>query len=362
MNTTTATMNNIFGVIRKTCENVAKTSTDVTISQEGIDTFINVMKNDSSFWSTINTNIQPFIFGATTHGNKVDVEFVSVDAEINMLATLDILQFASGFRKPLHRYCGFGASDVMTKGTTSIHKEHKNITAKVMLSITFDQVKKHFGFTEEALADASGGISDLAKMIVRELNAAGSALIAHGYADLSALVRDHCSRHSPPFAADLVTALYDIIPAFHDCAEYPKGHEVLLVKKAQLLAGDLYRRFAAEIPNLFAFADIMQLTVFVDNVLPAVLRHYGVIVLSKTLHDSIENQIDLEAKGELEVQLRAVSIHACEMIVAAANKLDPTTPLSKLTTLDLDWYLWVIGKRPGIRQVERHVCRGTCYY
>lgn len=79
----------------------------------------------------------------------------------------------------------------------------------------------------------------------------------------------------------------------------------------------------------------------------------------------MRNQIkeDLEARGELEVQLRAVSLYACELIIQRAPQVLPHgSPLSKLTTMDLDWFLWVVGKRPDIRKIERHVCQGTNLY
>ena len=78
--------------------------------------------------------------------------------------------------------------------------------------------------------------------------------------------------------------------AFHDVAMY-HGHEVVLMKKVQLLAGDLYKRFCNELPAIFEFCDITNVTVFVDNVLPAVLRFFGVLRLSPKLLSAIETQV-----------------------------------------------------------------------
>jgi hypothetical protein len=68
----------------------------------------------------------------------------------------------------------------------------------------------------------------------------------------------------------LVESLSQTFPAFDDKADY-EGVEVLLMKKAQLLAADLYRRFH-ESDARFNFKDVENLTVFTDNVVPAVLR------------------------------------------------------------------------------------------
>ena len=46
---------------------------------------------------------------------------------------------------------------------------------------------------------------------------------------------------------------------------------MFIIKKAQLLAGDLYRNFKSR-DKKFDFVDISQLTIFTDNVVPAVLR------------------------------------------------------------------------------------------
>jgi hypothetical protein len=64
--------------------------------------------------------------------------------------------------------------------------------------------------------------------------------------------------------------LVETFPAFADKATY-KGREVFILKKAQLLAGDLYRNFRSR-DKKFEFVDISQLTIFTDNVVPAVLR------------------------------------------------------------------------------------------
>lgn len=85
----------------------------------------------------------------------------------------------------------------------------------------------------------------------------------------SALIPDpnHGNR---PSAAKFVEKLVETFPAFADKADYA-GKEIFILKKAQLLAGDLYRNFKNRDPR-FDFYDIDQLTVFSDNVLPAMLR------------------------------------------------------------------------------------------
>jgi len=71
-----------------------------------------------------------------------------------------------------------------------------------------------------------------------------------------------------------------------------------------------------------------------------------------------------EARVQVEVELRAVSLVAAGRVLAAVRSLSGDVPvgLRSMNIMDLDWYLWVVGKRPEIRSVERHVCKQTCYY
>lgn len=125
------------------------------------------------------------------------------------MAVLDLLQFGSGYRKPLHQHCDLGASDIMNKGVAALHTHCGNIDAAILASVTLAQVNLHFGFNEEAL---KGPVGRLANMITQTLNETGKILQSHGYADFAALIKEACTTHSPPRAADMAQKLFEIIP------------------------------------------------------------------------------------------------------------------------------------------------------
>lgn len=108
-------------------------------------------------------------------------------------------------------------------------------------------------------------------LLCQVLNDTGRILRARMCNDLGEFILEHVfTTKEKPTAARLVEKLAATFPAMNDKATY-KDKDVYIMKKAQILAGDLYRRFAAE-DDRFNFPDISELTVFSDNVLPAVLR------------------------------------------------------------------------------------------
>lgn len=85
----------------------------------------------------------------------------------------------------------------------------------------------------------------------------------------------------------------------------------------------------------------------------------GILELSKKLADHIDSGKVLKP-GEQEIELRAVSIVACDMIVEKAKQKYPQE--DQFNALKLDHYLWMLGKEDGFRQVERHYTREMVFY
>lgn len=102
------------------------------------------------------------------------------------------------------------------------------------------------------------------------------------------------------------------------------------------------------------YSDYGKLTVFTDNVVPAVLRKMGIVKVSDELAAIIDEKKVLPA-GEMEAALRASAIVACEKMVAMSD--------GKISNdAELDYFLWTIGKRPEYRSFERHATQDTVYY
>ena len=105
-----------------------------------------------------------------------------------------------------------------------------------------------------------------------------------------------------------------------------------------------------------------------DNVLPAVLRAKGVLVLTDAAAAEVEQGGDsfLPAGSGLEVELRALSVEACERVVQSVNaKLKGAGGEQQglLTAALLDLWIWgVMGKEDSMRDAPRHYTKDTAFY
>jgi hypothetical protein len=137
-------------------------------------------------------------------------------------------------------------------------------------------------------------------------------------------------------AARLAAALAEGMPYFDDRGFY---------KRAQITANDLVLAGVAD------FADVDDLTVFADNLLPHVLRLDGVLVLDDELAARIDAGQPLEAGGEMERELRACTVHACEQLAA---RLGVAPRL-------LDNWLWNRGLQSPYADRPAHLTRTVFY-
>jgi Potential Queuosine, Q, salvage protein family len=153
-------------------------------------------------------------------------------------------------------------------------------------------------------------------------------------------------------AARLVELVAEM-PFYRDVASY-HGIEVPLFKRAQILATDLAIAFAERGPG--EFHDLDRLTIFADNLVPHVLRVDGLLEYAPELLQRIERGELIPAGSPEEVEIRAVTIHAVELIVAElkASGVPATARL-------LDYVLWNRGADEVYKALPRHRTR-TVYY
>ena len=116
-------------------------------------------------------------------------------------------------------------------------------------------------------------------------------------------------------------------------------------KRAQITANDLHLAGVAD------FGDIDRLTIFADNLVPHVLRLDRVLRYSDELATKIDTGEALEAGSDMERELRACAVHACEALAARAG-VPPRT---------LDNRLWNRGQAPRYKALPRHRTRTTAY-
>jgi hypothetical protein len=144
---------------------------------------------------------------------------------------------------------------------------------------------------------------------------------------------------------DLATTL-STWPTWFDVSPYPSG-DVPLFKRAQIAAGDL------ALSELGPTVGRERLTLFADNLVPHVLRIDGVLTFDPGLVARIDAGTLLEHDSREEVEIRAVALHAVELLVQAHPQ--PTT------AADLDWVLWTRGAQSRYKAHPRHRSPTTAY-
>jgi hypothetical protein len=116
------------------------------------------------------------------------------------------------------------------------------------------------------------------------------------------------------------------------------SREVRFLKRAQICVADLHSAFAGQ--SWGAFIDLDQLTIFADYKLPQVLRYHGALVYAPELAARVDQQEELVPGSAEEVEIRAATIWACELLRRAAARLSTQAP----TAVEIDQWLWHLGQ------------------
>jgi hypothetical protein len=147
-------------------------------------------------------------------------------------------------------------------------------------------------------------------------------------------------------ALDLVRLLADVLPSFRDSAEY-QGKKVFFYKRAQIFVADLFGALQGK--GLGFFHDLDELTAFADYKVPQVLRRLGILRYGKALAQKIDRYALLEAGSGEEIEIRANTIWAVELIrqeLCARGK--------NLKAMEIDWILWNLGQQDAYRTLPYH--------
>jgi Queuosine salvage protein len=233
---------------------------------------------------------------------------------------LDAINFGSGWFPTLRVEEGGSATNAITRRLTD-HARQRGGTWTAAELRTLD-ARRLAGLLEQDPAH------DLMGLYARALNHLGSWLGDRGALEVVADAGGSAER----FARGLAIGM----PFYDDPGFY---------KRAQITANDL------ALAGVAAFADVDRLTVFADNVLPHVLRTDGVLVYAPELATVVDAGIELPVGGAMEREIRACTVHACELL---ARRLDvpPRT---------LDNWLWNRGLQPPYTDRRPHLTR-TVYY
>lgn len=135
----------------------------------------------------------------------------------------------------------------------------------------------------------------------------------------------------------LVDLLVQDFPSFGDWVEF-EGKKLYFLKRAQLFPSDLYHAFKGE--GYGYFKNMGDVTVFADYKLPQLLEAKGVLAYADTLRNKIQNQELIQRGSPEEIEIRANTVYACEMLLERLATLGRS-----LTAGDLDWMLWDLSQK-----------------
>jgi hypothetical protein len=108
-------------------------------------------------------------------------------------------------------------------------------------------------------------------------------------------------------------------------------------KRAQLLVADLHAAFAGSGPG--EFDHLETLTMFADYKVPQVLHHLGVLAYTPELEASLLAHEVLPYGDRREVEIRAASVQAVELIVDLLDRRGV-----QVAAFEVDEWLWDHGQ------------------
>ena len=155
-------------------------------------------------------------------------------------------------------------------------------------------------------------------------------------------------------ARELALKFANELPGYLDIAQY-NGKEIIFLKRAQLLVSDLNHTLVSS--GATAINRIQELTAFADYKLPQLLRQYQVLTYEATLAKRIDEQIELAQGSAEEVEIRAATIIAIELI---RQELEKHGFVSNAAAIDNQ--LWQLSQKLDQAQVKPyHRCRTVFY-
>ena len=144
----------------------------------------------------------------------------------------------------------------------------------------------------------------------------------------------------------LAQLLANKLSSFRDTSEY-QGHKVFFYKRAQIFVADLYGAFDGK--DWGSFVDMDKLTAFADYKLPQALRHLDILHYARSLAQKVDQKIFLEAGSLEEVEIRANTIWAVELISKELALLR-----KGLRAFEVDWILWNMSQDPAFKTKPYH--------
>ncbi len=263
------------------------------------------------------------------------------DSTLAYILMLDSINFGSGYFPFLKKRSGMSGYFTIASQLKDYFEERGTPTARQLRQLNLEQCASIF---EQPLDHALQ--RELMQLFCEALNSLGDFVLRQFAGRYEGVIE--ASYRS---AARLVTLLAEM-PFFRDVYKY-QALVVPLYKRAQITASDLALAFEGQ--GYGQFDDLDELTIFADNLVPHVLQQDGVLDYQPELLEAIRSG-ELPAGSPMEIELRAVSVHAVECLVTSLGQQG-----GGISARELDMLLWNRGQAEHYRKAPRHRTR-TVYY
>lgn len=174
------------------------------------------------------------------------LKFASVHSELNLLSILSLLNFASGYRVPLHKTTGRGAFDNIRATVFGMYLSSSTgsgdlLSARGMQAISEATIADLMGVTESmhverqhetipglTVGELGGPVYEVVQLITKVLNETGTVLVQSGYQDmgnfvLEALIAGEKARKERPddLNAPECDVILERVSCFHLTRDIP---------------------------------------------------------------------------------------------------------------------------------------------
>lgn len=252
--------------------------------------------------------------------------------------TLDTINFGSGYFPHLRKREGMSGYFTVATSLKDEFERRGTMSAQRLGQITAADCAAIFSQdlenpqAMELMALFAAALSDLGRLLAAKYRGQCANLIA-------------TADHSAERLIDLLAEM----PFFCDVASY-QGMAVPFYKRAQLTSADL--SMGLEGRGLGRFDDLQRLTIFADNLVPHVLRIDGILEYDAELARRIDAEELIVAGSSEEVEIRACSLHAVELMKEA----------TAAPAMRLDYVLWNRGQGKYYKTIKpRHRARSVYY-
>ena len=323
----TSESNHIFDGIRRSCCKVANRAKRVRIDDNHITAYAASLPLDKVAKPQLDPNCHYL-------GRKEDT--------VNFLLILDTINFGSGYFPHLRKRPGMSGYFTMASALHDAYVAQGPLSAQQLAEISVEECIRMFDqnpdnkVARELMQHFSVALNDLGRFVLKRFNGSFTELIDSVESSAARLVQ-----------------LLKNMPYFNDVASY-NGCEVLFYKRAQIIAADLALAFQGR--TWGHFEDLDQMTIFADNLVPHVLRIDGILIYEESLAARINKGTLIPAGSAEEVEIRACAVQAVELI-----KKQITKSGKRITSPDLDNFLWNRGQQREYKAKPRHRTRCVFY-